>query len=201
MEPVVDSDRVVPDADTTRAALELLASRGRLYLGIARRVSICTDDADDAYQRAVEILLTKGGAVDPARLEGWMAVVTRREALAVRRGRERLLGPAAAPGTDGGESAAERVVCERPGPAELVERRERVAAARRALAELKFNERLALALQAGGYSYAEICEACGWTYTKVNRCLAEGRERLRQLGVRADAPEKEEQHAPQDADR
>jgi DNA-directed RNA polymerase specialized sigma24 family protein len=138
--------------------------------------------------------------VDPARLEGWMAVVTRREALAVRRGRERLLGPVA-PAAESGESAAEGVACERAGPAELVERRERVATARRALAELKANERLALALQAGGYSYAEICEACGWTYTKVNRCLAEGRERLRQLGVRADAPEKEEQHAPQDADR
>ena len=34
-------------------------------------------------------------------------------------------------------------------------------------------------LQAQGYSYAEICERCGWTYTKVNRCLAEGRARLR----------------------
>jgi RNA polymerase sigma factor (sigma-70 family) len=182
MEPVADSGRAVSDADTTRAALALLASRGRLYLGIARRVSICTDDADDAYQRAVEILLTKGGTVDPARLEGWMAVVTRREALAVRRGRERLLGPAPPQGTDG-EAAAEGVACERPGPAELAERRERVAAARRALAELKANEQLALALQAGGYSYAEICETCGWTYTKVNRCLAEGRERLRQLGA------------------
>jgi DNA-directed RNA polymerase specialized sigma24 family protein len=84
MEPVADSGRVVPAAGTTRAALELLASRGRIYLGIARRVSLCGDDADDAYQRAVEILLTKGAAVDPARLPAWMAVVTRREALALR---------------------------------------------------------------------------------------------------------------------
>jgi DNA-directed RNA polymerase specialized sigma24 family protein len=51
------------------------------------------------------------------------------------------------------------------------------------LATLKAQERTALALQAGGYSYAEICGACGWTYTKVNRCLAEGRDRLRQLGA------------------
>jgi hypothetical protein len=34
-----------------------------------------------------------------------------------------------------------------------------------------------------GYSYAEICELCGWTYTKVNRSLAEGRARLRGLVV------------------
>jgi DNA-directed RNA polymerase specialized sigma24 family protein len=48
--------------------------------------------------------------------------------------------------------------------------------------ELKPQERLALFLQGQGYSYAEIQRLCGWTYTKVNRCLAEGRERLRELG-------------------
>ena len=62
-----------------------------------------------------------------------------------------------------------------PGPVERAERRERLAEARAALAALKANERLAIVLQAQGYSYAEICELCGWTYTKVNRCLAEGR--------------------------
>jgi RNA polymerase sigma factor (sigma-70 family) len=184
MERVAESPGLAADPDWTRAALELLASKGRVYRGIARRVSLCGDDADDAYQRAVEILLTKGSMVDPARLPGWMAVVTRREALAVRRGRERLLGPAPLPGAESlGESAAEGVASERPGPAEVVERRERVAAARWALSALKANQRVALALQAGGYSYDEICDACGWTYTKVNRCLAEGRDRLRQLGA------------------
>jgi RNA polymerase sigma factor (sigma-70 family) len=184
MEAVAEPRPRAADADWTRVALELLTSRGRVYLGIARRVSLCGDDADDAYQRAVEILLTKGSAVDPGRLPGWMAVVTRREALAVRRGRERLLGPAPLAAFDAAaEPVAENVICERPGPAELAERRERVAAARRALSALKSNQRVALALQASGYSYDEIGEACGWTYTKVNRCLAEGRDRLRQLGA------------------
>jgi RNA polymerase sigma factor (sigma-70 family) len=164
--------------------LDLLAARGRVYLAIARRVSICGDDADDAYQRAVEILLTKGSAVDPARLPGWMAVVTRREALAVRRARERLLGPAASRvGEAESDRGIEAVLCDRPGPDELTERRERVALARRTLSTLKANQRVALVLQASGYSYEEIREACGWTYTKVNRCLAEGRDALRQLGA------------------
>jgi DNA-directed RNA polymerase specialized sigma24 family protein len=44
---------------------------------------------------------------------------------------------------------------------------------------LKANERIAIVLQAEGYSYAEICEMLGWSYTKVNRCLAEGRAKLR----------------------
>ena len=39
-----------------------------------------------------------------------------------------------------------------------------------------------IALQAEGYSYAEIQALTGWTYTKVNRALSEGRARLRALG-------------------
>ena len=49
---------------------------------------------------------------------------------------------------------------------------------------LKPDERRALVLRGEGYSYAEICELNGWTHTKVNRCLTEGRERgLRQLSA------------------
>ena len=36
-------------------------------------------------------------------------------------------------------------------------------------------EARALRLQALGYSYREIQQLTGWTYTKVNRCLAEGK--------------------------
>ena len=33
-------------------------------------------------------------------------------------------------------------------------------------------------LLAEGYSYRQICEQTGWSYTKVNRCLTEGRQAL-----------------------
>jgi RNA polymerase sigma factor (sigma-70 family) len=145
----------------------------------ARRYSLCADDADDAYQRAVEILLTNPSPADPRHLAAWMQVVTRREALAVRRSRERLLGP----DTEDHEQRLDRIASDRPEPQERLERRERVAEAIRLLLELKPQERQALILQAHGYSYAEIRELCGWTYTKVNRSLAEGRARLRQLGA------------------
>jgi RNA polymerase sigma factor (sigma-70 family) len=145
----------------------------------ARRFSLCAADADDAYQRAVEILLTKAPpGRDPSALAAWMQVVTRREALAVRRSRERLLA-AHDPEVD----PLEAVACDRPGPEERIERAERIAEAVRSLAGLKAHERLAIVLQAHGYSYSEIGELCGWTYTKVNRCLAEGRARLRRLGA------------------
>jgi DNA-directed RNA polymerase specialized sigma24 family protein len=42
-------------------------------------------------------------------------------------------------------------------------------------------------LLAAGLSYAEIGELCGWTYTKVNRCLAEGRVALRERLARLEA--------------
>jgi len=160
-------------------ALALLAIAEPDFRRTARRLSLCADDAEDAFQRAVEILLTKAPERPPAALIAWMQVVTRREALAVRRARERLL----AAWRDEPDELIARVLCDRPGPVEHAERRDRVAAAARALAALKPDERLAIALQAHGYSYAEICELCGWTYTKVNRCLAEGRARLRGVAV------------------
>jgi RNA polymerase sigma factor (sigma-70 family) len=140
-------------------------------------VSLCADDAEDAFQRAVEILLTKAPERPPNALVAWMQVVTRREALAVRRARERIL----AAWRDDGNELFDSLLCERPGPVERAERRDDVARATRALAELKPDERLAIVLQAHGYSYAEIGRLCNWTYTKTNRCLAEGRARLREL--------------------
>jgi RNA polymerase sigma factor (sigma-70 family) len=156
-------------------ALAVLAVAEPQFRRTACRVSLCADDAEDAFQRAVEILLTKAPERPPNALVAWMQVVTRREALAVRRARERLL----AAWRDGGGELSEALLCERPGPMERAEGRDRVAAAARALAELKPDERLAIVLQAHGYSYAEIGELCSWTYTKVNRCLAEGRAKLR----------------------
>jgi RNA polymerase sigma factor (sigma-70 family) len=158
-------------------ALAVLAVAEPEFRRTARRVSLCADDAEDAFQRAVEILLTKAPDRPPNALIAWMQVVTRREALAVRRARERIL----AAWRDDADELFDALLCERPGPMERAERRDNVAAAARALAELKPDERLAIVLQAQGYSYAEIGELCHWTYTKVNRSLAEGRARLRGL--------------------
>jgi len=163
-------------ASSRDAVLGLLSSSEGAFRRTARRYSICAADAEDAYQRAVEILLTKAPNRTRPALAAWMQVVVRREALAVRRSRERLL---AVNDSDPGD----RVACEGPGPIEHAERRERLAATALALAALKPHERLAIFLQANGYSYAEICDLCGWTYTKVNRALAEGRARLRALGA------------------
>jgi RNA polymerase sigma factor (sigma-70 family) len=159
---------------------ELLARYEATFRRAARRVSLCDDDAEDALQRAALILLAKAPSTDPRRLVPWMVVVTRREALAVRRSRERDLLASPPTGHDASPSGSfESIASDRPGPAERYERTERVRDTAAALARLKPAEHRAIVLQAAGYSYAEICELCGWSYTKVNRSLAEGRERLR----------------------
>jgi len=159
------------------AALELIEGHDRVFRRTARRYSLCADDAEDAYQRALEILLTKAPPIEGESLIRWMQTVTKREALAVRRQRERLLN--GTPRADDDErDPLDLVPSDAPGPTDRAARRERVARSGEALRALKPQEVRALMLKAEGYSYAEIGEITGWTYTKINRCMAEGRKRF-----------------------
>lgn len=170
-------------ATRRRATAELLRRHERALRRTARRYSLCDDDAEDAFQRALEIVLTKAPTDDVRELIRWTQTVTKHEALALRRKRERMLG---APPPREGEGAEEHdwvssIPSDADGPAERVERREAVARSREALRALKPQELRALTLLAEGYSYAEISAITGFSRTKVNRCLAEGRERFRRF--------------------
>jgi RNA polymerase sigma factor (sigma-70 family) len=161
-------------------ALDLIAAHDRAFRRTARRYSICADDAEDAYQRALEILLTKAPTDRPGRLAAWMHTVTKHEAMAVRRARERLLG-GSSQATPAGSEPLLDIPAAGAGPAERAERREHVARGAEALAALKPHERRTLVLKAEGFSYAEIQAIAGFSYTKVNRCMAEGRKRFLEL--------------------
>jgi len=167
------------------AAVDLISRHERTLRRTARRYSICADDAEDAYQRALEILLTKAPPITGESLIRWMQTVTKREALGVRRQRVRMIG-SAPPATDDPDSydPFEMIASEAPEPDEQAARVERVRRSSEALRALKPQEVRALILKAEGYSYEEIQQLTGWTYTKVNRCMAEGRKRF--LGVFAD---------------
>jgi RNA polymerase sigma factor (sigma-70 family) len=149
----------------------------------ARRYSICADDAEDAYQRALEILLTKAPPIEGDNLVRWMQTVTKREALAVQRQRERLLGSprVSRPDEDDERDPLDSIASGSPEPDDRLARRERVVRSGEALNALKPQEVRALTLKAQGYSYAEIGEITGWSYTKINRCMAEGRKRFLQV--------------------
>jgi RNA polymerase sigma factor (sigma-70 family) len=174
------------EAARKRAAVETYARNEAALRRTARRFSLCDADADDALQRGLEILLHKAPSEDPRELIKWTQTVVKHEALAVRRERERLLaGPAAAPDR-GGEDWVSLLPAGSDGPAEQAERREALARSREALQALKPQELRALTLLAEGYSYVEIGEITGYSQTKVNRCLAEGRERFRKLLSRSE---------------
>jgi RNA polymerase sigma factor (sigma-70 family) len=150
------------------AALELLARHGAQILATARRYAATPEDAEDAYQRGIEILLTKAPSTCEDELIPWLKTVVKHEAFALRRQRDRH-----SPVTDDGE------LRDRPAPTavthEQAERLERLRQGAEALGHLKPHEVRALVLKAEGFSYREICAMTGWSYTKVNRLLTEGR--------------------------
>lgn len=172
-----DTGRPRADAARKRAAVELIARHERALRRTARRFSLDLEDAEDAYQRALEILLTKAPTTDPRQLIRWTQTVTKHEALAVRESREKLLG-ANVPRDDDYDPLAS-LPARGDGPEERATRSEFVARSREALQALKPAELRALSLLASGCSYAEIGRITGFSQTKVNRVLAEGRERFR----------------------
>lgn len=158
-------------AEIAGAVPDLVARRGAEIRATARRYAATPEDAEDAYQRGLEILLTKAPSISESDLVPWLKTVVKHEAFSLLRHRERH-----APVTDDGELA------DRSTPATITadqaERYERLRQGAEALRQLKPQERRALLLKAQGYSYAEITTIAGWTYTKVNRCLTEGRQAL-----------------------
>lgn len=137
-------------------------------LRLSRRHSLCADDAEDAYQRGLEIFLKHAPRLDPERAPGWLRTVVKHEAMAVRRTRQRDLAA--------NEIDFDQIVNDRgASPEERALGFEQVAQSAEALQRLKPQEVRALWLRAQGNSYDEIQAATGWSRTKVNRCLYEGR--------------------------
>ena len=151
----------------------IVTRHGDLLLRIARQFSLCADDAQDAVQRALEIYMRRVDSLDTATELAWLKVVVKHEALAVRRGRAGVAGEDV--DLDAHPAAEQRSVEERFESSERVERSAEV------MRRLKRDEARALMLKAEGLSYNEIGERLGWTYTKVNRCITEGRRRFMRL--------------------
>jgi len=148
--------------------LRTIAAHADSLLRAARRHSICVDDAQDAYQRAIELFMAHAPRLDAARAPGWLHVVVKREAQAIARARRKILMSTEAD-LDG--RAAEFA----PTPEERLLRFDVVSRSAEALKRLKPQELRALWLRAQGHSYSDIGAITGWSYTKVNRCLSEGR--------------------------
>lgn len=151
-----------------RVATDLVVKYGSLILQDATRYSVNASDAEDAYQRSLEILLTKAPTTDPDQLVPWLRTVVRNEALAIARSRHNThqefkpehadaASPEALPTDDVVESLADL---------------ERGAEALKHLSE---DQVTCLIAQSAGMSYDEIVAMTGFTRRKVTRCIENGR--------------------------
>ena len=165
--------RAGPQSDELfAAAVELVTYSSVSFKRTARRFSMCGHDAEDAYQRSLEILLTKAPTARRDELRPWLHTVIKHEALALRRQRERAVS------VDDETAGANAVPAPDHEPDEAVTRRERVHRTAEALGALKPSEMQCMILKALGYSYDEIAARTGFSWTKVNRSLTEGRRRF-----------------------
>jgi RNA polymerase sigma factor (sigma-70 family) len=167
--PRIDALAAEPNTRVT----EVVARHERTLLRVARQASLCHDDALDAYQRALEIFVRRVDTVERATEVAWLKVVVRHEAMAIRRARMESV--------TGDELDLDAFV---PGPDRTVDEQiasgERVRRSAEALRALKPDEAKALMMKAHGLSYEEIGARNGWSYTKVNRAVTEGRRRFLQ---------------------
>ena len=142
-------------------------------LRYAARFAPSLEDAEDAYQRGMEVALTKGpiGPLDD--FIAWLHVVIRNEAitLARRRGREAPAGDEIVDAVDTSGAAARE-------PSAVAEWRERYRTLQDAMTSLNEAERVCLLLRTAGVSRAEIGSLTGYTDRKVERSIVHARKRL-----------------------
>lgn len=166
------------------------SNRETLRRQAARHADEATDPDDVVHDACAEFLRYYVGEPGTAALRYLMVAVKHRAWAQRGSAASRLRSAVELTTTDSLLAGRPRmaVLCERRGPAELAESRERQRAQGAALAELKPDQRSALTLFAFGYSYREIATLRGWTRTKINRCLAEGRAALRRSTPADEAP-------------
>lgn len=145
-------------AEIKPAALAVLARHSAALLATARRYSATPQDAEDAYQRGVEILLTKAPTTSEGELLPWLKTVVKHEAFAVAKASGRAVPH---------EEPLAREPDERAWTDDRAERYEQLRVAAEAMAGLKPQEIRCLLLKAEGLSYQEICEVTGFSYTNV----------------------------------
>jgi RNA polymerase sigma factor (sigma-70 family) len=175
----------IDNADNAGALSELLAAKHHLLLRQARKHAQLEADAEEALQSACALFIERyDGCFDAL---PWLLTTIKREAwrIAKRAHRRRELAITSAPRADGQGAVDLTDAFPDPDadPFERACRRQFTAERRAALERLGPDQRRALVLLGLGYSYAEIAESCGWTMSKVNHCLSDGRAALREIAA------------------
>ncbi|QEC49987.1 sigma-70 family RNA polymerase sigma factor [Baekduia soli] len=149
--PEQDARPRLTEQEAQHLVLQTVARHADALLRTARRNSLCFDDAQDAYQRGLEIFMRRAATLDPATAERWLHVVIRHEAIDVRRARSQAVPPI---DIDYELHEARHVA----SPEERVLTSDRATRAAEALRRLKPQELRAMWLKAMGNSYADAAD-------------------------------------------
>jgi RNA polymerase sigma factor (sigma-70 family) len=155
--------------DFDHAVAEVIDRYGELIMRDAVRYSANREDAEDAYQAAIEVLLKKGPSDRPAQLVPWLRTVVRHEAHHIARARHKQQRGLTAKDFD-------QIPRDGRSPEDVAEAFAEVEMSFEALARLSDDQKRCMIAQAGGLEYDEIAELTGFTRRKVSRCLQRGRE-------------------------
>lgn len=169
-----------PSDDDRRHAACLAMGSAPGLIRFAARYTRSLHDAEDAYQRAMEIALTRAPVTEQRRFMAWLHTVLRNEALAVARVRRREGPGVEADVTEAYENTLEAAL----RIDAIAEWRERYRSIQDGLAGLTDAQRICLMLQTAGVSYERIREITGFSLRKVERSVLEGRSRLAAWEVR-----------------
>src|SRR5258705_10253347 len=74
----MDVDQVMSAEQARELVLAVVSQHADSLLKTARRHSLCADDAQDAYQRTMEIFVRRAATLDPERAYKWVHTVVRR---------------------------------------------------------------------------------------------------------------------------
>jgi RNA polymerase sigma factor (sigma-70 family) len=164
---------------------EVRAMAGRIYterrtylLNIARRNAPTEADAQEALQDTFANFIQSFDPYGEAHPVAWLTTALKRRCWRSRETGHLDHRVFSLPASRHEEPSG--LIERRPDESgALAERQADRAEARAHLAALKPDERIAIVNHAAGFDYAEIGGRLGWSHTKVNRALYEGRIALR----------------------
>lgn len=164
-----------------RIAKDLYCQQRNRLLAIAIRNSMNKEDAEEALQDSFALFINHFDTSSNAPPLAWLTLTLKRRCWALYHRQVNspfIIQPKGEDGEKDQEITSPHT--NHRTPEDVLVLTDQVRHIRKSITGLKPAERRAITYQALGYSYKEIAQHTGWTYTKVNRCITEGRARLRE---------------------
>ncbi len=168
----------IAETQIEEIAAELYTNYQPYLLAIANQNAPTKAEAEEAVQDAFVLFITHFKPSSDAPPLAWITLTLKRRCWALYRRQATNTFF-----TQSQQTAATQqhnpLLSQQPTTEDLINLAEIKTQTKKGLDELKPAERIAITYQALGFSYTDIRQLTGWTYTKVNRCITEGRAKLR----------------------